>query len=139
MFFKIKFLLNRKLCHSMTVTARNYHHVYQARSYLNAKYAAAYTLSQQGTIYDVTICNKILTQCTGRSNRTKLINLISDDGCDCSISWHYYVNVAEQHRQVTLTGRFVQTLQIQNMRVQGYDRAVKGESTGRFKKLKYNC
>ena len=39
----------------------------QARSYLYAKYAAAYTLSQQGTFYDVTLSNKIFTQYTGRS------------------------------------------------------------------------
>jgi len=31
-----------------------------------AKYAAAYTLSKKETCYDVTIGNKILTQCTGR-------------------------------------------------------------------------
>jgi len=46
-----------------------------------------------------------------------LNNLISDDGCNCSISWHYYVNAAEQHR-----GMFIQTLTeksiaIKNMRV----------------------
>mgnify|MGYP000389203026 FL=1 len=33
-----------------------------------------------------------------KTNRTKLIDFISDDGCDCSSSWHYSVNVAEQHR-----------------------------------------
>jgi len=27
-----------------------------------------------------------------------LIDFISDDGCDCSSSWHKYVNAAEQHR-----------------------------------------
>jgi len=32
-----------------------------------------------------------------KSNRTKLIDFISDDDCDCSSSWHYSVNVAEQH------------------------------------------
>ena len=100
-----------KLFHSMTDIARScdiidnvsmhYYHVYQVRSYLYAKYAAAYTLSQKGTFYDVTICNKIdalvdLQQVS--SNRTKLINLKSYDGCDCSISWHYSVNTAEQHR-----------------------------------------
>ena len=26
-----------------------------------------------------------------------LIDFISDDGFDCSISWHYSVNTAEQH------------------------------------------
>ena len=44
--------------------------------------------------------------------------------------------------QVALRGRFIQTLTeksiaIQSMRVQGYDRAVKGDRTGRFKKSKY--
>ena len=33
---------------------------YQARSYLYAKYAAANTLSESGTFFDVTICNKNL-------------------------------------------------------------------------------
>jgi len=42
----------------------------QVRSYLYAKYAAAYTLSQYITLYDVTICNKILTQCTGILKQT---------------------------------------------------------------------
>jgi len=37
------------------------------RSYLYGKYAAAYTLSNKETFYDVTICNTILTKCTGRS------------------------------------------------------------------------
>ena len=32
-----------------------------------------------------------------KSNRTKLIDYISVDGCDCSSSWHYSVNAAEQH------------------------------------------
>jgi len=27
-----------------------------------------------------------------------LIDYISDDDCDCSISWHYSVNACEQHR-----------------------------------------
>jgi len=27
-----------------------------------------------------------------------LIDYISDDDCDCSISWHYSVNAGEQHR-----------------------------------------
>ena len=91
--------------------SRHQSHAYQARSYLYAKYAAAHTLSPQGTFYDVTICNKILTQFTGRSTaslkqRTKLINLISDDGCDCFISWHYSVYAAEQHRQLLEVGSF---------------------------------
>ena len=33
------------------------------------------------------------------SNRTELIDYISDDDCDCSISWHYSVNACEQHRK----------------------------------------
>ena len=33
-----------------------------------------------------------------KSNETKLIDYISVDGCDCSSSWHYSVNAAEQHR-----------------------------------------
>ena len=33
------------------------------------------------------------------SSQTKLIDfIISDDGCDRSISWHYSVNAAEQYR-----------------------------------------
>ena len=56
-----------------------------------------------------------------KSNRTKLIDFISDDGCDCSISWHYTVNAAKQHW--TVGGRFIQTLSeksivIQNIREQ---------------------
>ena len=35
-----------------------------------------------------------------------MINLISDDGCDCSISWHYYLNAAEQHRKLLEVGSF---------------------------------
>ena len=35
-----------------------------------------------------------------QSNQTKLIDFISDDGCDCSSSWHYSVDAAEQHRQL---------------------------------------
>ena len=86
-------------------------------------------------IYDVTICNKILIQCTVRSTASLkqpaiLINLISDDGCDCSISWHYSVNATEQPNNI---GRFFQTLTeksiaIQNMRVQWYDRVVKDDN-----------
>ena len=33
-----------------------------------------------------------------KSNRTKVIDFMSDDGGDCSISWHYTVNAAKQHR-----------------------------------------
>jgi len=29
-----------------------------------------------------------------------LIDFISDDDCDCSISWHYSVSAAEQHRKL---------------------------------------
>jgi len=29
-----------------------------------------------------------------------MINLISDEGCDCSISWHYSVNASEQHMEL---------------------------------------
>ena len=29
-----------------------------------------------------------------------MIDYISDDECDCSISWHYSVNAAEQHRKL---------------------------------------
>jgi len=32
-----------------------------------------------------------------KSNITKFIEFVSDGDCDCSISWHYSVNVAEQH------------------------------------------
>jgi len=35
-----------------------------------------------------------------KSNRTIVIYFISDDDCDCSISWHYSVNAAEQHRKL---------------------------------------
>jgi len=35
-----------------------------------------------------------------KSIRTKLIDFISDDDCSCSISWHYSVNAAEQHRKL---------------------------------------
>ena len=93
-----------------------------------ANYAAAYTLSQQGTFYDVTLCNKILTQCTGRSTAS-LKQLISDDGCDCSISWHYSVNAAEQHRQLLEVGLLTEkSIAIQNIRVQGFDRAAKDDN-----------
>jgi len=34
------------------------------------------------------------------SNRTKLIDFISDDDFDCSISWHHSVNPAEQHMKL---------------------------------------
>ena len=47
---------------------------------------------------------------------TKLINLISDEGCDCPISWHYSVNTAEK------------SIAIQNMRVQGFDTAAKDDN-----------
>ena len=47
---------------------------------------------------------------------TKLIHLISDEGCDCSISWHYSVNAAEK------------SIAIQNMRVQRFDRAAKDDN-----------
>ena len=33
-----------------------------------------------------------------KSNRAKLIDFISDGGCDCSSSWHYSMNAAKQHR-----------------------------------------
>ena len=35
-----------------------------------------------------------------KSNPTKLIDFISDDDCNCSISWHYSVNAAEQHSKL---------------------------------------
>ena len=35
-----------------------------------------------------------------KSNETKLIDFISDGGCDCSSSWHYSVNAGEQHRKL---------------------------------------
>ena len=47
---------------------------------------------------------------------TKLINLISDEGCGCPISWQYSVNTAEM------------SIAIQNMRVPGFDRAVKDDN-----------
>ena len=31
-----------------------------------------------------------------KATKHKLIDFISDDGFDCSISWHYSVNAAEQ-------------------------------------------
>ena len=36
----------------------------------------------------------------------KLIDLISDYDCNCSISWHYYVNAAEQHRKLLKVDSF---------------------------------
>jgi len=39
----------------------------QARSYLYAKYAAAYTLSKKGIFKDVTLCNRNLIHDTGIS------------------------------------------------------------------------
>jgi len=42
-------------------------YVLHARSYMSAKYAAAYTLSKKETFYDVTIRNEFSTQCAGRS------------------------------------------------------------------------
>jgi len=35
-----------------------------------------------------------------KSNRTKLIAFISDEDCDCSISWHYSVNAYEHYRKL---------------------------------------
>ena len=35
-----------------------------------------------------------------KSNPTKLIDFISDDYCNCSISWHHSVNAAEQHSKL---------------------------------------
>ena len=35
-----------------------------------------------------------------KSNQTKLIDYISVDGCDCSSSWNYSVNAAEQQRKL---------------------------------------
>ena len=43
--------------------------------------------------------NQNLTHDTA-SSRIKLIDFISDDDCDCSISWHHSVNAAEQHRKL---------------------------------------
>ena len=63
-----------------------------------------------------------------KSNETKLIDFISDDGCDCSSSWHYSVNAAVQHR-----GRFIQTqtetsIAIQKRRGQAYYRDTKDDN-----------
>ena len=41
-----------------------------------------------------------------KSNITKLIGFISDDGFDCSISWHYSVNAAEQPGKLLEVGSF---------------------------------
>ena len=41
-----------------------------------------------------------------KSNETKLIDFISDDGCDCSSSWHYSVNAGEQHRTLSEVDSF---------------------------------
>ena len=69
-----------------------------------------------------------------------MINLISNDGCDCSNSWHFFCECSRT-TQVALRGRFIQTLTEksianQNMKVERYDRAAK-DDTGRFKKSKY--
>ena len=61
-----------------------------------------------------------------KSNRTKLIDFISDEDCDCSISWHYSVNACEQHRFIqTLTEK---SFAIQNMRGQGYYTTAKDDN-----------
>ena len=41
-----------------------------------------------------------------KSNETKLIDFISDDGCDCSSSWLYSVNAGEQHRTLSEVDSF---------------------------------
>jgi len=41
-----------------------------------------------------------------QSNQTKLIELIADDGFDCSIPWHYSVDATEQHRNLLEVGSF---------------------------------
>ena len=63
--FFIVWLAERGRCDIIDNGSGHDYHVYQAGINLYAKYAAAYTLSQSGTFYDVTICNKILTQYTG--------------------------------------------------------------------------
>ena len=40
-----------------------------------------------------------------KSNQNKLIDYISDDDSDCSISWYYSVNAGEQHRKRRNTDR----------------------------------
>ena len=73
----------------------------QALSYLYAKYAAVYTLSKEmlHSAIKTWIMTLVYLQQV-KSNQTNLIVYISDDYCDCSISWHYSVNVAEQHRKL---------------------------------------
>ena len=41
-----------------------------------------------------------------KRNQTKLIDFISADGYICSISWHYSVNAAEQHRTLLVVDLF---------------------------------
>ena len=65
-----------------------------------------------------------------KSSRTKLVDFISDDDCDCSIDFMTVFCECSLAPYETLTGRSNQTLteksiSIQNMRVHRYYRAAK--------------
>ena len=108
----------------------------QALSYLYAKYAAVYTLSKEmlHSAIKTWIMTLVYLQQV-KSNQTNLIDHISDDYCDSSISWHYSVNVAEQHRkllEVDSFKRWPKIIAIQNMRGQRYYRAAKYDNGSIF-------
>jgi len=48
-----------------------------------------------------------------------LIDFISDDECDCSITWHYSMNAAEQHIKLLDIDSFKRCIAIENMKGQG--------------------
>jgi len=104
------------LAHITTSTKKMFHYQKKrsnhARGYLHAKNAATYTLSSQrrepfkmfkaaiktwptiGVIY------------TANLKQHNYIDIFSDDGFDCSISWHYSDNAAEQRGKLLEVGLF---------------------------------
>ena len=83
----------------MKIFRSNECYIHQARSYLYVKCAAVYTFSSQREYFKMfKSARKTWPNYRGnlqqvKSNITKLIDFISDNVCDCSISWHYSVIV----------------------------------------------
>ena len=122
-------------CLKMKIFRSNECYIHQARSYLYVKCAAVYTFSsQRGYFKMFKSAIKTWPNYRGnlqqvKSNITKLIDFISDNVCDCSISWHYSVNAFEYQGQLLAVSSIKcwpkRLLILTNMRGQGCNRAAK--------------
>ena len=57
-----------------------------------------------------------------------MIDFISDDECECSITWHYSMNAAEQYIKLLDVDSFKRCIAIENMKGQGKYRTAKDDN-----------